>query len=164
MLHRQSLQIETYDRGPLLEELRRLSAPMGVFSWETPAGKRDVKQHKDYLNAIKDRMDALLEKVDEYYNMDNVHFFGDIKKSFHDVNETFKRNFYWYIEKENTVENKLKVFDEILNMLMEARQSVSDYLRGNWKLTNDNGIREKVDACLFHLREYIVYIQGFVRN
>ncbi len=61
MLHRQGLQIETYDRGPLLEELRRLSAPsapMGVYSWVTPAGKKDVKQHQDYLNAIKGHMDA----------------------------------------------------------------------------------------------------------
>jgi hypothetical protein len=166
MLHRRGLQAETRERGPLLEELRRLgasSAPMGVYSWETPAGKRDVKQHQDYLNAIKGSMDALLEKVDAYYEMDDVHFFGDIKKSFHGINKKIEKNFYWYSEKEKTVENALVEFETILDMIIEARRSVDEYLI-IWGHTNDNGIRGQVNTCLIEIRKYIIYIQGFVRN
>ena len=168
MLHRQSLQPETRDRGPLLEELRRLgapSAPMGVFSWETPAGKKDVKQHQDYLNAIKGSMDALLEKVNAYQNKDEVFFFWDIKNSFHEINKKIERNFYWYAEKEKTVENALIEFKDILNMILEARQSVKEYFDDlRWTRTDDLNIYEAVNSCLLHLHAYYRYIHGFVLN
>ena len=157
-MHRQSLQSETRDRGPLLEELRRLSAPsapMGVYSWVTPVGKRDVKQHQDYLNAIKGSMDALLEKVDAYCNMDEVVLFVGIKQSFHDINKKFEKNFYWYIEKEKTVENALIEFQGILNMIIEARRSVEAYFDDWWWTRTDNyNIYKAVDPCLLHLRAY----------
>jgi hypothetical protein len=158
MLHRQSLQSETRDRGPLLEQLRQLSVPMGGISWETPAGKKDVKKHQQYLNAIKGPMDALLEKVDEYYAMDKVYDFGDIKDSFHDVYKNFEKNFYWYTEKANTVEHALTIIAEIENKLRQAEESVMKYLGG----ANDNGIKEAVQACYPPLNAYKAYIQAFV--
>jgi hypothetical protein len=168
MLHGQGVQPETRDRGPLLEELRRLgasSAPMGVYSWDIPLGKKDVKQHQDYLNAIKGSMDALLEKVYAYYNMDEVVFFWDVKESFDNIKKKFEKNFHWYIEKEKTVENALIEFQGILNMTIEARRSVEAYFDDwLWTRTDDYNIYEAVNPCLLHLDAYTKYIHRFVRN
>ncbi len=161
MLHRQSLQSETRDRGPLLEQLRQLSASrytLGVILWETPAGKIEVKEHEQYLEAIEGPMDALLEKVDEYYEMDEVYGFGDIKDSFHKVKRQFEDIFLWYLEKANTVEYSLTIIEEIENKLTQAEQSVIKYLGD----TNDNGIKEAVQACYPPLNAYKAYIQAFV--
>jgi hypothetical protein len=165
MLHRQSLQIETYDRGPLLEELRRLSLPrytLGVLR-ETPADKPDVKQHQEYLQAIKDPMDALLEKVDEYYNMDEVKGFVDIKNSFHEANEKNENNLWWYTDKEKNVEYELKIIEEILNTLEEANEAVTEY-QSLWRHTNDNDIKTAVQACYPPLHAYKAYLQKFVHK
>lgn len=166
MLHRQGLQIETYDRGPLLEELRQLgapSAPMSVFSFMTPASKRDVEKHAEYLNAIKGRMNDLFSIVKTKYQIEGYTKFHHIKNLFDVIQEDFNDISNWYTQKAKTVEDAQRTFQQIKNMLTVANAKIPPYLAFYYKYREEtNDISTKVEACYAPLDAYIAYLKGFI--
>ncbi len=163
MLHRQSLQTETRDRGLLLEELRQLGVKMSFSSLFTPASKKDVEKHAEYLRAIKGCMNDLFSIVEIKYDKEGYSKFYYIKKLFDSIQEEFYDISNWYTEKEKTVEDAQRTFQQIENMLTIANSKIQPYLQFYYNYKEEtNVISTKVEACYAPLDAYIAYLTGFI--
>jgi hypothetical protein len=157
-------QPETRDRGLLLEQLRQLNAPrytVGMIGFFTPAGKKDVKTHKQYLANIKGPIDALSSKIIIRYNREGKFYFGKIKELFDYLKEMFDDNFQWYAGN-TTIEDALTKFSSIKNMLTQVSFRVKNYLKTICNFEGENDVSTAAEACYAPLDAYIAYIQGFV--
>ena len=160
MLHPRNFQPDTRERGLLLEELRQLNVveyTLGAFL-NTPAGKKDVSKHDEYIQAITDTVNALVRIVDKGR--------GNTSKSYLRVSEVVNAiqvevltSWDWYAPKHKiSVKDAWTKFQSILERLKLLDTPILDSLQ---EKTRENPATKALEACKPPLEAYIAYLHTF---
>jgi hypothetical protein len=155
-------QPETRDRGLLLEQLRQLSAPrytLGGLGNFTPAWKKDVNQHRQYIADIKGPLEVLFGRVESAYHLVGFTLFGSLKEFFDDIKKDFGNALQWY-SKGKTVEDALKIFQGIYNRLTQAFSRITEHAFVHENVKTE--LHSAITNCYAPLKTYIAYIGGFI--
>ncbi len=156
------LSDEIRDRGLLLEQLRQLNAPrytLGGFF--TPAGKKDVKTHQQYLANIKGPMDDLSSIIDSVYQGKQKIFLQNMKETFDRLQQMFKDNFQWYTGN-TTIEDALTTFGSIKNLLTQVNGKAKEHMKNFFQFEGENEVSTAAEACYAPLDAYIAYMKGLI--
>jgi hypothetical protein len=154
-------QPETRDMGLLLEQLRQLNAPrytLGGLGFFTPAWKKDVNQHEQYIANISRPMKVLFDLVNEADRV--IRGLADLKAFFDESKRDFNNALKWYSETGKTVEYGWSTFQVVHNRLTQAFSKITEHSKLN---QNDKKeLHSAITDCYAPLEAYIAYIKGFI--